>query len=76
MARALTFTRQLWQRPHAQRDAITLRTSAADWTRQEQVQLLQWAKALQQNQWKAKQQTALVNWLSEQLQSAVMVTEA
>lgn len=76
MARALTFTRQLWQRPHAQRDAITLRTSAADWTRQEQVQLLQWTKALQQNQWKAKQQTALVNWLSEQLQSAVMVTEA
>src|SRR5690606_31883110 len=76
MARALTFARQLWQRPHAQRDAITLRTSAADWTGQEQVQLLQWTKALQQNQWKAKQQTALVNWLSEQLQSAVMVTEA
>lgn len=75
MARALTVTRQLWHRPHAERGTLEIRTSATDWARQEQVQLLQWAKALQQGQWKAKQQDALVNWVMGELQKAVDVPE-
>lgn len=71
MARALTVTRQLWHRPHAERGALTLRTSATDWSRQEQVQLLQWAKSLQQDQWKAKQQDALVKWVMGELQKVL-----
>lgn len=67
MARALTFTQLLWLRPHAQRTRLTLQAQASDWTRPQQVQLLNWAKALQQNKWKAKQQQALSSWISEQL---------
>jgi GTPase SAR1 family protein len=70
MARALTVTRQLWQRSHAERGTIILRTSASDWSRQEQVQLLQWTKAVQQNQWKTTQQDRLVAWIKDQLRSA------
>lgn len=68
MARALTFTRQLWQRPHAERGAVNIRTSATDWSRQEQVQLLHWATALQREQWKAKHQDALLSWVKQQLE--------
>lgn len=67
MARALTFTRQLWLKPHAERSAIALRAQAEDWTRQDQVRLLQWAKLLQQGRWQAKHQDALVDWVRQQL---------
>lgn len=67
MARALTFTQQLWLRPHAQRSALLLRNSAYDWSREEQVQLLQWAKQVQGDNWKAAQQAALVQWIETQL---------
>lgn len=68
MARALTFTRQLWLKPHAERSAIALRAEAAQWRRNQQVQLLSWAKVLQQGRWQAKHQDALVSWVREQLQ--------
>lgn len=68
MARALTFTRQLWLKPHAERSAIALRAEAAQWRRNQQVQLLSWAKLLQQGRWQAKHQDALVSWVREQLQ--------
>lgn len=67
MARALTLAQQLRLRPHAQRRAFTLRASAQDWPRAQQVQLLQWAKSLQQHRWKAKQQEALVAWITTEL---------
>lgn len=54
-------------RVHAERGALSLRTSAHDWPRQQQIQLLQWAKALQQGRWKVKQQDQLVAWIAEQL---------
>ncbi|WP_341938459.1 DUF3482 domain-containing protein [Marinimicrobium sp. C2-29] len=68
MARALTFTRQLWLKPHAERSAIALRAEAAQWRRNQQVQLLSWAKLLQQDRWQPKHQDALVSWVREQLQ--------
>lgn len=71
MARALTFTQQLWLRPHAERSAFAVRTSADNWPRQQQIQLLQWAKALQQERWKVKQQDELVAWIAERLRAAV-----
>lgn len=67
MARALTFTRQLWLKPHAERSAIALRARAEDWPRQDQVQLLQWARLLQQGRWRVKHQDALINWVRQQL---------
>lgn len=67
MARALTFSQLLWLRPHAHRSRLTLTTHATDWPRKEQVQLLQWAKALQQQKWKSQQQQALQEWISAQL---------
>lgn len=67
MARALTFARQLWSRPHAERGAFAVRTSAHDWPRPQQIQLLQWAKALQQDHWKSKQQHELVAWIAQRL---------
>ncbi|MDR9468706.1 GTPase/DUF3482 domain-containing protein [Marinospirillum sp.] len=67
MARALTFTQRLWLRPHAQRTHLTLQAQASDWPRQQQVKLLQWAKSLQQNKWKARHQQQLSEWISEQL---------
>jgi hypothetical protein len=75
MARALTFTRQLWQRPHAERGILSLRTSAQSWTRAEQVQLLQWAKSLQQERWREKQQEALVGWVREELKKVAGESE-
>ena len=71
MARALTFTRQLWLRPHAQRSAVVLRAEAAQWSREDQIQLLSWAKRLQQHRWQAKHQDALVTWVGEQLQRSL-----
>ncbi|ROQ20444.1 small GTP-binding protein [Marinimicrobium koreense] len=67
MARALTFTRQLWLKPHAERSAVVLRSEAGTWPREEQVQLLGWAKRLQQGRWQAKHQDALVRWVEHQL---------
>ncbi len=67
MARALTFTRQLWLKPHAERSAVVLRAEAAGWPREEQVQLLGWAKRIQQGRWQAKHQDALVRWVEHQL---------
>ena len=71
MARALTFTRQLWLKPHAERSAIALRSYAHDWTREQQGQLLAWSKRLQQDRWQPKHQDALVQWVREQLQVAL-----
>ncbi|MCH8552829.1 MAG: GTPase/DUF3482 domain-containing protein [Natronospirillum sp.] len=77
MARALTLTRQLWLRPHAQRDALALRTTAADWPRDEQARLLQWARAIQRplmgrlampgKSWSASAQGRLMKWISKTL---------
>ncbi len=67
MARALTFTRQLWLKPHAERSAVVLRAEAAHWPREEQVQLLSWAKRVQQGRWQARHQDALVRWVEHQL---------
>ncbi|UZJ45707.1 GTPase/DUF3482 domain-containing protein [Marinimicrobium sp. C6131] len=67
MARALTFTRQLWLKPHAERSAVVLRSEAGTWPREEQVQLLGWAKRLQQGRWQARHQDALVHWVEHQL---------
>jgi len=67
MARALCFSRLLGHRTHAGRRARSLRRRAADWSRQDQVQLLSWAKALQQDKWKAKDQDGLVEWVGVQL---------
>ncbi|WP_114417955.1 DUF3482 domain-containing protein [Marinospirillum perlucidum] len=67
MARALTFTRLLWLRPHAQRTRLTLQAQASDWPRSQQVQLLQWAKLLQDNKWKSRHQEALTTWISQHL---------
>jgi len=71
MARALTFSRQLWLRPHAERGAFAVRSHAHDWPRQEQIKLLQWAKALQQDSWKVKQQDELVEWISQHLREEI-----
>lgn len=70
MARALTFTRQLWLKPHAERSAIVL-NRAAQWQRKEQAQLLNWAKQLQQGRWQAKHQDGLVQWVQTQLQNSM-----
>lgn len=70
MARALTFTRQLWLKPHAERSAIVL-NRAEQWQRKEQAQLLNWAKQLQQGRWQAKQQDALLQWVQTQLQNSM-----
>ncbi len=67
MARALSFSRLLGQRTHADRGTLALRTSASDWPRQDQIQLLQWTKALQQDRWKPRDQDALVEWITSQL---------
>lgn len=79
MARALTFTRQLWLKPHAERSAIVL-NRAEQWQRKEQAQLLSWAKLLQQGRWQAKHQDALAQWVQGQLQhsmeEAVSIEEA
>lgn len=71
MARALTFTRQLWLKPHAERSAIALRAQAEHWSREQQVQLLGWAKRLQQGRWQAKDQDALVDWVRARLQASL-----
>lgn len=68
MARALTFTQLLWLRPHAERSRLALTAKARDWSRSEQVRLLQWAKQLQNGQWKPKQQQELTEWIAEGLQ--------
>jgi hypothetical protein len=73
MARALTLARQIWSRAHAERGAFAVRTSAHDWPRQQQVQLLQWAKALQQDRWKAKQQDELVGWIEQHLRDEMLL---
>ncbi len=70
MARALTFTRQLWLKPHAERSAIVL-NRAEQWQRKEQSQLLGWAKLLQQGRWQAKYQDALVQWVQGQLHNSM-----
>lgn len=67
MARALTFTQLIWLRPHAQRTRLILKTQAGDWPREAQVQLLQWAKQLQQDQWKLARQQQLTDWITQQL---------
>lgn len=77
MARALTFTQQLWLRPHARRDAIALRTDASQWARADQKQLLQWAQTLQKpllgglssgrNRWTPATQQALIEWVQKAL---------
>lgn len=69
MARALTFTQQLWLRPHAQRSAFLIRSSAEDWSRGEHIHLLTWAKHIQRNSWKAKHQDELVAWISAHLKT-------
>lgn len=71
MARGLTFIRQLWLKPHGQRGVMTLQASASDWHRNQQVQLLSWAKRLQQGRWRAKHQDALAQWIREQLQQSL-----
>ncbi len=38
------------------------------WSREDQVRLLSWAKRLQQGRWQPKHQDALVSWVQEQLQ--------
>lgn len=77
MARAMTLVRQLWVRPHARRDALDLRTRAEDWSRREQTQLLQWARAVQKpygggitmpgQKWTPAAQVQLVQWIEETL---------
>lgn len=67
MARALTFTQQLWLRPHAERSRLALRTDAHAWSHKEQVQLVQWAKLVQKAQWKPQHQEALREWIEEAL---------
>lgn len=68
MARALTFTQQLWLRPHAQRSLMALRSDAHTWSHKEQVRLLQWAKLVQKEQWKPRHQEELRAWIEEVLQ--------
>lgn len=67
MARALTFTQQLWLRPHAERGQLALRTDAHAWSQQEQVQLVQWSKLVQRNQWKRQHQEDLCRWIEQTL---------
>lgn len=67
MARSLTFAQLLWLRPHAQRTRLSLQAQANDWPRQQQAQVLQWSKLLQDNKWKTKHQQQLSEWISEQL---------
>jgi hypothetical protein len=69
MARALTFTQQLWLRPHAERSRLALRTDAHTWSHKEQVQLVQWSKLIQKGQWKPQHQEALCQWIEQTLQS-------
>jgi hypothetical protein len=73
MARALSFSQLLLHRTHADRSALRLRTSAADWSRQDQAQLLGWAKALQQDKWKAKDQDELVKWVGAQVGQKILL---
>lgn len=69
MARALTFTQQLWLRPHAQRSMLALRNNAHSWSHREQVQLIQWCKLAQKDQWKPQHQEALRSWIESGLRS-------
>jgi hypothetical protein len=71
MARALTYTQQLWLRPHAQRSLLALRNQAQDWTHKEQAQLIQWSKLVQKNQWKPSHQEALRVWVEQSLRTAI-----
>ncbi len=74
MARALTFTQQLWLRPHAQRSLLKLRANAHAWSHKEQAQLIQWCKLVQKGQWKPQHQDALTQWIEQTLQSAIADT--
>ena len=67
MARALTFTQQLWLRPHAERGRLALRTDAYAWSQHEQVRLVQWSKLVQKNQWKPQHQEDLRQWIEQTL---------
>lgn len=67
MARALAFMQQLEVRTHAQRTALSVSSGARYWQRQEQIQLLQWAKDLQRGRWKPQQQDKLIAWLRTRL---------
>ena len=49
------------------RSALLLRNCAYDWSREEQVRLLQWAKQVQGGNWKAAQQSALAQWIETQM---------
>lgn len=71
MARALTYTQQLWLRPHAERSLLALRSHAQSWTHKEQVQLIQWCKLVQKNQWKPQHQEALRAWVEQTLRTAI-----
>lgn len=71
MARALTFTRQLWLRPHAERSALVLRSEAGQWSREDQVRLLGWARRLQQQRWRPRDQDALVSWVEQRLRASL-----
>lgn len=71
MARVLAFTQQLKSRTHAERSALAVSTGAKNWPRQQQVQLLQWAKNLQSMRWKQRQQDELVAWIHARLISAI-----
>jgi len=71
MARALTYTQQLWLRPHAQRSLLAFRSHAQSWTHKEQSQLIQWCKLVQKNQWKPSHQEALRGWVEQSLRRAI-----
>lgn len=76
MARALTFTQQLWLRPHAKRGALLVRNSAHDWSRADHIQLLRWTKLIQADKWTAKHLEELIDWIKLQLKSRLSeVTE-
>ncbi len=74
MARALTFTRQLWLRPHAERSRMALRTDAHSWSHKEQVRLLRWANQVQKEQWKPQHQEELRAWIEKTLQARLRET--
>ena len=67
MSRALSFVQQLWVKPHAERSAFTLHNTAEQWDRSAQIQLLKWAKTLQNGHWKSHHQMALAEWIQSQL---------
>lgn len=67
MARALTFTQRVWFKSHAERRQLDLKSQASDWSKADQIQLLQWAKALQKQQWKDKHQHQLTQWIKDSL---------